>query len=450
MWKIVVLEELQPVSSSAEPPAFGSVEMPQRTAAPLILATGLALLAAGLAFGWAMSLVGAVVLVAGLLAWVRNLVSARGHVREPWVEPADRARAIGSARIAVERLVQGKPGYRVQLPTHVHPISAGIKGGLLGGLVMPIPALLYGWLSGQGLWYAVNLLAGMAIPGISNLSARELGAFHGNYFLVAIVIHAATSLAAGLAYGVLLPMLPDIPKAFAWGGLLMPVLWTAVSFVALLRINPALDQKLDWPSFILAQFVFGIATAFWVTQFGKWGSLLAGVLGGLVGGALMIAPAALWAWITGHSIWFPANVLAAMVLPQVGAHSIAELQQYHADWFVTAAMIHVSVSMIFGVIYGWLLPRLPNIPGPMSWGALLMPLVWTSVSYSLMGVVNPILQQNVNWQWFIVSQFIFGIVASIVVVRSEEIFLPPVGRGPTADQPPDTTAPSTASAGGSP
>ena len=38
-----------------------------------------------------------------------------------------------------------------------------------------------------------------------------------------------------------------------------------------------------------------------------------------------------------------------------------------------------------------------------------MPLLWTAASYSLMGVVNPLLQARVNWPWFIVSQFVFGL-----------------------------------------
>ena len=38
-----------------------------------------------------------------------------------------------------------------------------------------------------------------------------------------------------------------------------------------------------------------------------------------------------------------------------------------------------------------------------------------------MGVVNPLLQQHVNWFWFIVSQFIFGLAMSYVVQRSEKI-----------------------------
>ena len=41
----------------------------------------------------------------------------------------------------VQQLKPGVVGYRFQLPEKVHPISAGIKGGIVGGLLMPIPAL---------------------------------------------------------------------------------------------------------------------------------------------------------------------------------------------------------------------------------------------------------------------------------------------------------------------
>jgi len=81
-------------------------------------------------------------------------------------------------------------------------------------------------------------------------------------------------------------------------------------------------------------------------------------------------------------------------------------------------------------VYGLLLPRLRPIPGPMAWGGLVMPLLWTGISYGLMGVVNPVLQQRVDWPWFIASQFVFGVAAAIVVVRSETVHIPPAGRGP--------------------
>jgi hypothetical protein len=47
-----------------------------------------------------------------------------------------------------------------------------------------------------------------------------------------------------------------------------------------------------------------------------------------------------------------------------------------------------------------------------------------------MGVVNPRLQEGVDWPWFIISQFVFGAVAAIVVDRSEKVPVPPAGLGP--------------------
>jgi hypothetical protein len=47
----------------------------------------------------------------------------------------------------------------------------------------------------------------------------------------------------------------------------------------------------------------------------------------------------------------------------------------------------------------------------------------------MMGVVNPVLQERVDWPWFVASQFVFGIVAAIVIVRSEEVHIPPAGAG---------------------
>ena len=49
-----------------------------------------------------------------------------------------------------------------------------------------------------------------------------------------------------------------------------------------------------------------------------------------------------------------------------------------------------------------------------------------------MGIVNPLLQERVNWPWFIASQFVFGLVAAIVVDRSEKIYIPPRARARTA------------------
>ena len=109
---------------------------------------------------------------------------------------------------------------------------------------------------------------------------------------------------------------------------------------------------------------------------------------------------------------------------------IAELEQFHADWFVAALAVHAVLSLGFGLAFGLVLPRLPAIPGPLAWGGLLMPLLWTASSYGLMGVVNPVLQERVDWPWFIVSQFVFGSWRRRSSCASEKIDIPPAGRGP--------------------
>src|SRR5262249_3351793 len=158
----------------------------------------------------------------------------------------------------VEQLRAGMPGYRLRLPQAVHPVSAGLKGGIIGGLAMVVPALLWGLLSGYGIWYPVNLLAGMALPGVGDMTVPELKEPHVVLLLTAVVIHAVLSVALGLIYGVLLPTLPEVPRPIAWGGLLMPILWTGASYVAMYVANPAIPGKVNWPWFIVSQFVFGI------------------------------------------------------------------------------------------------------------------------------------------------------------------------------------------------
>ena len=109
----------------------------------------------------------------GLASGLQSLLPGRGHVHEPLVPRAQRPTAVSGRPSTVEHLRSGMPGYRLRLPTEVHPISAGVKGGIVGGLVMPMPALAYGLLSGHGIWYPVNLLAGMVLPGVDRMTVRR-------------------------------------------------------------------------------------------------------------------------------------------------------------------------------------------------------------------------------------------------------------------------------------
>jgi len=252
-------------------PGEETLEMPRPTVAPMMLALGLILLAAAAPFGLAFVLAGAGILIVALAVWVGELLPGRGHCHEPLVEAALRPSPVTAEPETVEQMRPGLPGYRARLPETVHPLSAGIKGGLIGGLAMPLPAFLYGILSGHGIWYPVNLLAGLVLPNIGAMTIAQLEQRSLPLLLTGIVIHATIAVVFGLLYGVLLPMLPEIrklriPKSLAWGGILLPLLWTAISYGLMGVANPVLQARVDWPWFIVSQFVFGCVAAFVVDR----------------------------------------------------------------------------------------------------------------------------------------------------------------------------------------
>jgi len=236
------------------------MEMPRATPWPIVLALGLALLGAGLATTLVLSLVGGVLFVFGLGGWIGQLLPGRGHVREPLVEPVLRPKPVVEKPGTVEQLRPGMAGDRFRLPEKIHPISAGVKGGIVGGLVMPIPALAYGLISGHGLWFPINLLAGMVIPGIGGATAAELEQFRWGSLILAIVIHATFSVSFGLLFGVVSPTLPPIPGGpVIAGGILMPLLWTGLCHGFMGIIDPLLREHVNWPWFIASQVVYGLA-----------------------------------------------------------------------------------------------------------------------------------------------------------------------------------------------
>ena len=247
-------------SATSEPVRPETVEMPAATVWPLVLALGIALVGAGWATSLALSAVGVVLFVFGLGGWIGQLLPGRGHVHERLVEPARRPRPINERPGTVNQLEPGMVGYRFRLPEKIHPISAGVKGGIVGGLVMPIPALGYGLLSGHGLWFPVNLLAGILIPGVSGETTAQLEQFQPLALVMAICIHVTFSVVFGLLFGVISPTLPPLPGGpVIAGGVLMPLLWTGLCFGSMGIINPVLQEHVNWPWFIVSQFVYGLA-----------------------------------------------------------------------------------------------------------------------------------------------------------------------------------------------
>jgi len=244
------------------PSSHDDIEMPRPTASPMILALGLALMGSGVALNLTLAIVGGAIFISGLALWIHQLTSGQGHYHEALVPPDQRPKSIEATVGAVEKMDEGMPGYRMRLPLKIHPISAGIKGGIFGGLLMPIPALMWGVLSGHGIWYPINLLSGMVWAGLDQMPVEDLEQPHLVLFLVGVVIHVTMSLVLGVLYGVLLPTLPAIRGGqLAWGGVLMPLLWTGISYGMMGVVNPILQDKVSWFWFIASQFVFGITAA---------------------------------------------------------------------------------------------------------------------------------------------------------------------------------------------
>jgi hypothetical protein len=240
-------------------PGSEGVEVPRATAWPIVLALGIALLGAGLATNLALSVVGAVLFLLSLAGWIGQLLG-QGHMHEPLVEPVRRPRPVAARPGTVGQLHPGMPGYRFQVPEKVHPISSGVWGGIVGGLAMPVPALAYGLLSGHGVWFPINLLAGMVVPGISGATLEQLKQFHGGALILAIVIHAALSVTFGLLFGVVSPTLPPIPGGpVVAGGVLMPLLWSGLCHGFMGIVNPLLKEHVNWLWFVASQVVYGLA-----------------------------------------------------------------------------------------------------------------------------------------------------------------------------------------------
>jgi hypothetical protein len=252
---------------SAATHAENAIHLPAPTQWPLIMAVGLTLLFAGLVTNVMISALGVVMAVTGAVGWFRQVLPHEAHEMLPVTEE----------EIAIER--EGRRVTRVELavtsrgmtPVSTYPISSGIKGGFAGGTVMIVLAEIYGVIRFHSIWYVVNLLGGAGVAGWNTPSEHDLATFQLTAFLIAIVIHTASSFLVGLLYGALLPILPRHPIVL--GGLIAPALWTGLLHSTLGLLNPYFDDHINWYWFALSQVGFGVVAGWVVAREGRLKSL---------------------------------------------------------------------------------------------------------------------------------------------------------------------------------
>ena len=229
------------------------IRVPAPAAWPIVLALGFSLIFAGLVTATSVSVLGMVLAVAGTIGWFRDVLPAESHAWAPVIQEEFSPQ---TSRKTVERIAVTGAVPRAWLPVEIYPIAAGIKGGLAGGAVMALLAMLYGGLSGNGIWHGINLLVAGLFPAMATETTAQIGTFHLQEFLVAIPLHLLMSLLVGLLYGAMLPMLPRRPILL--GGFVAPLLWSGMLYESLTFVNPVMNQRIDWPWFVACQIAFGI------------------------------------------------------------------------------------------------------------------------------------------------------------------------------------------------
>lgn len=145
----------------------------------------------------------------------------------------------------------------------------------------------------------------------------------------------------------------------------------------------------------------------------------AGVKGGLAGSVAMAVLACGYGILKAGSIWYPINLLAAVVYAQSVRLETAQLNSFHADSFAIALGLHALVSTLVGLLYGAMLPMFAR--RPIVLGGLIAPVLWSGLLYSTLGLLNPLLESRIDWYWFIASQVAFGVVAGLVVIRQSRM-----------------------------
>src|SRR5215470_14932344 len=246
--------------STERRPTPREIEVPAPTAWPLVLAFGCTLLFAGLVTSISVSFLGALLSLAGSIGWFREVFP---HEHEQTVRVVAEDIRITTERRVVER-VPIADYQRAWLPVHTYPVSAGVKGGLAGSVAMAVLACAYGVLKAGSIWYPINLLAAAVYAQSLKLAPAQLYSFHADSFAIALGLHALVSTAVGLLYGAMLPMFPRRPIVL--GGLIAPVLWSALLYSILGLLNPLLASHIDWPWFIASQVGFGIVAGLVVVR----------------------------------------------------------------------------------------------------------------------------------------------------------------------------------------
>ena len=129
--------------------------------------------------------------------------------------------------------------------------------------------------------------------------------------------------------------------------------------------------------------------------------------------------AGLYGIVSGNGIWYAMDLLVAGLFPAMATETVRQIGTFNLYEFWVAIPLHLLISLMVGLLYGAMLPMFPR--RPILLGGFAAPLLWSGLIYGILAFVNPVMNQHIDWMWFVASQIAFGIVAGLVVAVQERI-----------------------------
>jgi hypothetical protein len=147
---------------------------------------------------------------------------------------------------------------------NLYSLKDGLIAGAVAGLCMTITMALWGAVTGNGIWYPVNLIAATVMTDLQTAPLAELQSFMPVAVVVGTLIHFIISVALGLVFDLLLPTLPGHPMV--WALIIGPLLWIAAEFAILPILNDRISTAIAPQTFIVAHIIYSLVMGYMIMR----------------------------------------------------------------------------------------------------------------------------------------------------------------------------------------
>lgn len=144
-----------------------------------------------------------------------------------------------------------------------------------------------------------------------------------------------------------------------------------------------------------------------------------GFVGGIIAGVVMTLVMAGWGALTGRGIWFPVNLIAATVLPDLQAASFQTLAQFNPAGALIGTLIHFTLSIGLGFVFALLLPTLPG--STFLWALAIGPILWFTAQYLALPLINPRMEALVHTPSFAIAHVMYSLTLGWWTSRASKI-----------------------------